>query len=39
MKSPSMNNFSLWKIYNNNKTNSENTMILQVRYLVIIISW
>ena len=31
MKNPSMKNFSLLEICNNNKTKSENTMILHVR--------
>ena len=31
MKNPSMKNSSFWEIYNNNKTKSENAMILQVQ--------
>ena len=31
MKNPSMKNFSLWEVYNNNKTKSENTMISRVQ--------
>ena len=31
MKNPSMKNFSLREIYNNNKTKSENTMISRMQ--------
>ena len=31
MKNPSMKNFSLREVYNNNKTKSENTMISRVQ--------
>ena len=31
MKNPSMKNFSLWEIYNDNKTKNENTMILHMQ--------
>ena len=33
MKNLLMKNFSLQEIYNNNKTKSENTMILHVQYI------